>query len=104
MIIDIFSKFGWVAPLKTKSGDAEKSALETILLKLPLLRSGLTRGQSFIIPKLKIYSQNTKSKSIQQKTKKSVQLSNDGIEPLKLNFGSTSQQMVHTSILISYNH
>ena len=24
MIIDVFSKFGWVAPLKTKSGDAVK--------------------------------------------------------------------------------
>ena len=34
MIIDVFSKFGWAAPLKTKSGDAVKSALETIFKAL----------------------------------------------------------------------
>ena len=28
MVIDIFSKFGWVVPLKYKSGDAVKTALQ----------------------------------------------------------------------------
>ena len=33
MAIDVFSKFGWALPLKFKSGEAVKSALETIFTK-----------------------------------------------------------------------
>ena len=33
MVVDVFSKFGWSVPLKSKSGDAVKTALETIFSK-----------------------------------------------------------------------
>ena len=33
MVIDVFSKFGWVVPLKYKSGDAVKIALQSIFSK-----------------------------------------------------------------------
>ena len=33
MVIDVFSKYGWAVPIKYKTGDEVKSALESILKK-----------------------------------------------------------------------
>ena len=71
MIIDVFSKFGWVAPLKTKSGDAVKSALETIFTKITPSKIWADKGTEFYNTKvknlltkhkIKIYSTENKEK------------------------------------------
>ena len=53
MIIDIFSKFGWAAPLKTKSGDSVKSALETIFIKHKPHKIWADKGSEFYNIKVK---------------------------------------------------
>ena len=35
MVIDVFSKFSYAIPIKSKSGEVIKSALQSIYLKLP---------------------------------------------------------------------
>ena len=53
MIIDVFSKFGWVAPLKTKSGDSVKSALEKIFTKNTPSKIWADKGTEFYNTKVK---------------------------------------------------
>ena len=47
MVIDVFSKFGWAVPIKTKSGDAVKSALENIFIKNKPLKIWADKGTEF---------------------------------------------------------
>ena len=49
LIIDIFSKYGWVIPLKNKEGKTVAEALKKYLRKGSLRSCGLTRVKSFII-------------------------------------------------------
>ena len=53
MIIDVFSKFGWLVPLKTKSGDSVKSALETIFPKNTPSKIWTDKGTEFYNAKVK---------------------------------------------------
>ena len=53
MVIDVFSKFGWVAPIRTKSGEAVKSALENIFIKNKPLKIWADKGTEFYNVKVK---------------------------------------------------
>ena len=53
MIIDVFSKYGWVVPLKRKSGDAVKSALKTIFVKNTPSKIWADKGTEFYNKKVK---------------------------------------------------
>ena len=53
MIIDVFSKFGWVVPLKRKTGAAVKSALEKIFSKNTPSKLWADKGTEFYNAKVK---------------------------------------------------
>ena len=71
MIIDVFSKYGWAVPLKTKSGDVVKSALSSIFTKNSPSKIWADKGTEFYNVKVKnllakhkieIYSTENKEK------------------------------------------
>ena len=45
MIIDVFSKFGWIVPLKNKKGETVAKAFSRVFKENTC---GLTKGKSFI--------------------------------------------------------
>ena len=47
MIIDVFSKYGWAAPLKNKSGPEVESALRKIFKKDKPLKLWVDNGKEF---------------------------------------------------------
>ena len=54
LVIDIFSKYGWVIPLKNKKGETVAEALKNYILRKGNPKSyGLIKEQNFIIRMLK---------------------------------------------------
>ena len=47
MIIDVFSKYGWAAPLKNKSGPEVESALRKIFKENKPLKLWVDKGKEF---------------------------------------------------------
>ena len=55
MMIDVFSKFGWAVPLKFKSRESVRTALEAIFSQHTPKNCGLITETSFTILKCKDY-------------------------------------------------
>ena len=55
LVIDIFSKYGWIVPLKNKKGVSVAKALENIFQESNLRSYGRIKEQNFIIKMLKNY-------------------------------------------------
>ena len=46
MVLDLFSKYGWIVPLKTKTGLEVSKAFESIFKKANLKSYGLTKEKN----------------------------------------------------------
>ena len=82
MVIDIFSKYGWIVPLKTKTGAAVTHAFQHIFKEGGIPSKLWTaKGKEFYNKKLKNLLQKIMFIFTQQKTKKSRRWLNDGTVP-----------------------
>ena len=54
LVIDIFSKYGWIIPLKNKTGEAVASALKTIFEERKPEKMWVDKGKEFITGMLKV--------------------------------------------------
>jgi hypothetical protein len=55
MVIDVFSKFGWAIPIKFKTGEAVKTALESILKEASPKKIWAEQGSEFYNQKVQKY-------------------------------------------------
>ena len=99
MVIDIYSKYGWVVPLKYKSGDSMKTALQSIFTKQTPKKIWSDSGSEFYNLKVKwlLDKYDIKIYSTENEEKCSV------VEQLRPNCGNVSQLMEHTDISIYFN-
>ena len=66
-VIDVFSKYGWLIPLKDKTGKSDTSALKTIFKERELEKMGVDKGKEFynkdVKELIKLYSTEKEEKS-----------------------------------------
>ena len=66
-VIDVFSKYGWLIPLKDKTGKSDASALKTIFKERELEKMGVDKGKEFynkdVKELIKLYSTEKEEKS-----------------------------------------
>ena len=99
MIIDVFSKYGWIVPLKDKKGETVMMSFQTIFKEGRIPEYLWTdNGKEFYNKHMKdlLNKHNIKLYSIENEEKSSVV--EDGIEQSKPRCGSSSQLKVTHSI------
>ena len=98
MVIDVFSKCGWIVPLKDKTGKTVANALKKIFKEKKSQNFyGLIREKNFTTKIRKACWTNTTLNYIQLKMKKKVLLLNAGIALSKIKCGSNLQNKVQLS-------
>ena len=99
MVIDVFSKFGWIVPLKDKTGKTVANAFKKIFKEKRIPKFLWTdKGKEFYNKKIrKACWTNTTLNYIQLKMKKKVLLLNAGIALTKIKCGSNLQNKVQLS-------
>ena len=83
MVLDIFSKYGWIIPLKTKTGLAVSKALQIIFKENKPKMLWVDKGKEYYNKNFLDLLAKMMSKFIPLKTKKSHLFVRDGIELLK---------------------
>ena len=98
MVIDVFSKFGWILPLKDKTGKTVANAFKKIFKEKRIPEFLWTdKGKEFYNKNQKACWTNTTLNYIQLKMKKKVLLLNAGIALSKIKCGSNLQNKVQLS-------
>ena len=83
MVIDVFSKYGWIKPLKDKKTESVSLAFDTYSKRVNenLRRYGLTKDQSLSVNILKNFWRKIMLNYITLKMTKNQALLKDGIKP-----------------------
>ena len=98
MVIDVFSKFGWIVPLKDKTGKTVANAFKKIFKEKRIPKFLWTdKGKEFYNKNTKSLLANTTLNYILLKMKKKVLLLNAGIALSKIKCGSNLQNKVQLS-------
>ena len=95
MIMDIFSKFGWIVPLKNKKGEIVAKAFNHIFKQNRVPKYLWTdKGREFYNKNLKEILDKRNVKLYSTENKEKIQQLNVGIEQLKLKCGSNLQSKI----------
>ena len=98
MVIDVFSKYGWAIPIKYKTGEEVRNALESIFKKVTPRKIWSDEGNEFWNVKVKRLFQKHNKPYIPRQMRKNAPSLRDEIVLSRVNFGNTLQPMVLTDI------